>query len=215
MRRVKKKRGRGQKGKYTLSPAALAQRRSAAWKHGRDATTALRQVVPPCSAKHCPMAAEDELHNCSLRRQVVAQGGDLEVCPVHLTLNRDVRERYLAAIRDGKLDGLAELSATALAGMTQLAQRELGQLQTEGLAIPFATFGPEGEAADGVKVNPRAAPTLQLLEMLGHTAAQQAITPKSQGERRRDEGLTGLAELLVRRRQLADVPVAAVEAEER
>ncbi len=40
--------------------------------------------------------------------------------------------------------------------------------------------------------NPRAANTFQLLRQLGHTAADQAITPKSNGERERDHGL-GLA----------------------
>lgn len=195
--------GKRPRRKYTLSPAALAQRRAAAWKTGEHATTALRQAVPPCSRKHCPMSGDD-LHNCSVKRQVEASGSALDVCPVRLVADPVTRDRYLTAIRDGKVEGLAELTATTLAGMAHLATSELAKIQDEGLAIPFTVYGPDGSPMDGVKPNPRATPTLQLLDMLGMTASQQAITPKSQGERKRDEGLTGLAELLVRRRQLAE-----------
>jgi hypothetical protein len=104
---------------------------------------------------------------------------------------------YLDAIRTGDLDGLAELAAPSMAGQLALAQGELSALLQEGLVsqVPVVGRNADGDlevVAERPIENPRAANTFQLLRQLGHTAADQAITPRSSGERERDQGL-GLA----------------------
>ena len=69
---------------------------------------------------------------------------------------------------------------------------------SEGLVVTTPVVGrnAEGElevVAERPMENPRAANTLLLLRQLGHTASDQSITPKASGERKRDEGLGGLA----------------------
>lgn len=193
-----KRKGKGER-KYTMSPKALAQRRAAAWKHGERAATALSQAMPPCKRSICPMNEPDEKHNCAVKRQVEAAGGAVDRCPVQIAVNPELRARFVEAIRKGEYEGLAEFTGTLLAGMGELSAQELGRVMDEGLAIDFSTFGPDGEVATGKKTNPRAEPLIKLLEMVGATATQQAITPKSRGEQKRDQGLSELADLLTRR----------------
>lgn len=180
------------KGK-PLSAKERAQRRAAAVKTGEYATTALGQALPPCKPAVCP---NDRTGTCDVKRAVESRGAGLSTCLVSLG-HHDTMQKYLAAIERGDLTGIAELAATSMAGQLALAHGELNVLLTEGLVVQVPIVGRNAEGdlevvAERPVENPRAANTLQLLRQLGHTAADQAITPKSSGERERDQGL-GLA----------------------
>lgn len=190
------------KRKYTMSAKAKAQRRSAAWKHGQRAATALTQSVPPCKKSLCPLEG-DEKGNCSIKRAMEAKDKSMEVCPLPLAVNADTRRAYLTALQNGDFGGLQEMVATLFAGMFGFAMEEFGRLSDEGGSITFDIFGPDGEKAQGTKVNPRYEPFLKLLEVLGITASQQAITPKSQGEKKRDDGIGNAMDFYRRRAALA------------
>jgi hypothetical protein len=180
------------KGK-PLSAKERAQRRAAAVKTGQYATTALGQALPPCKPEVCP---NDGKGTCGVKQAVESRGAGLSACLVSLG-HQDVMQAYLDAIRTGDLDGLAELAATSMAGQLALAHGELSVLMREGLVVNVPVVGRNAEGdlevvAERPTENPRAANTFQLLRQLGHTASDQAITPRSSGERERDQGL-GLA----------------------
>ena len=190
--REHKGKGGRPKGK-PLSAKERAQRRAAAVKTGEYATTALAQALPPCKPAVCPNGGTG---TCDVKRAVEAQGGGLSACLASLG-QHEVIQKYLAAIQTGDLNGLAELAATSMAGQLALAPGELAILMQEGLVaqVPVVGRNADGElevVAERPVENPRAANTFQLLRQLGHTAADQAITPKANGERERDHGL-GLA----------------------
>jgi len=190
-KRTHRKPGRP-KGK-PLSAKERAQRRAAAVKTGQYATTALGQALPPCKPAVCPNGGTG---TCEVKRAVESRGAGLSACLVSLG-HHDTMEKYLAAIERGDLNGLAELAATSMAGQLALAQSELSTLLQEGLVVQIPVVGRNADGdlevvAERPLENPRAANTFQLLRQLGHTAADQAITPRSSGERERDRGL-GLA----------------------
>ncbi|MEA2562113.1 MAG: hypothetical protein QOH06_3617 [Acidobacteriota bacterium] len=187
-----KKKGGRPKGK-PLSAKERAQRRAAAVKTGEHATTALGQALPPCKPAVCP---NDGTGTCEVKRAVESRGAGLSACLVSLG-HQDTMEKYLAAIERGDLAGLAELAATSMAGQLALAHGELSHLMHEGLVVQVPIVGRNADGdlevvAERPVENPRAANTFQLLRQLGHTAADQTITPRSSGERERDQGL-GLA----------------------
>jgi len=184
-----KNKGGRPKGK-PLSPQERAQRRAAPVKTGEYARTALGQALPPCKPATCPA----ETGTCDVKKAVESRGGGLSSCLVALGQQETVA-RYVHAIETGELKGLAELAGASLAGQVVLAQGELAKLLQEGLVteVPVYGRGEDGELQEiGVRPqeNPRAALTLKLLAQLGHTAADQAITPKASGERDRDNGLS-------------------------
>ena len=190
--RERKGKGGRPKGK-PLSAKERAQRRAAAIKTGQYASTALAQALPPCKPAVCPNGGTG---TCDVKRAIEARGGGLSACLISLG-QHEVMQRYLAAIQSGDLSGLAELAATSMAGQLALAHGELAVLMQEGLVtqVPIVGRNAEGDlevVAQRPVENPRAANTFQLLRQLGHTAADQAITPKASGERERDHGL-GLA----------------------
>ncbi|HEX7180200.1 MAG TPA: hypothetical protein VF756_00045 [Thermoanaerobaculia bacterium] len=190
--KTRKEKGGRPKGK-PLSAKERAQRRAAAVKTGEYATTALAQALPPCKPAVCP---NDGTGTCDVKQAVESRGAGLSACLVSLG-HQDVMQAYLAAIQTGDLKGLAELTATSLGGQLALAHSELAALLREGLVVNVPIVGRNAEGdlevvAERPIENPRAANTFQLLRHLGHTAADQAITPKATGERERDHGL-GLA----------------------
>src|SRR6266545_4442419 len=173
--REHKGKGGRPKGK-PLSAKERAQRRAAAVKTGEYATTALAQALPPCKPAVCPNGTG----TCDVKRAIEAQGGGLSACLASLG-QHELMQKYLAAIQSGDLSGIAELAV----------------LMQEGLVahVPVVGRNADGDlevVAERPVENPRAANTFQLLRQLGHTAADQAITPKASGERERDHGL-GLA----------------------
>ena len=196
---------------YTMSPVAKAQRRAAAWKHGQRAATVLTQTVPPCKKSLCPLTDETERGRCLIKRNMDEQGKPLEICPVQLSVNPDTRQAFMAAMDTGDLTGLREITATLFAGMTNLSQDELAKVMRDGLAIDFDVYNKDGDVVgSGKKVNPAIEPLLKILEMLGVTAPQQAITPKSAGEKTRDGGIGATLDFYARRAALAGPPMKRV-----
>jgi|GEM_PF-1244254 len=184
------RRSRGGRPRGPCSAKELAQRRAAPVKTGEHAQTALGQALPPCKPRTCP---NDGTGTCDVKKAVEARGGALSACLVALGGGREL-DAYLNALRTGDVKGLEELTATSLAAQAVLGQSELAILLGEG----FVTEQPlVGRTEDGGTEiigyrpveNPRAANTLRLLQQIGHTAADQVLTPKSRGEKRRDEGL--------------------------
>jgi hypothetical protein len=197
------------KRKYTRSAKTDAQRRGAAFKHGQYAATALTRTVHPCKRSLCPLSGEngDGFDGCATRKGVEEQGRVLEACIVELVINPETRQRYLRALQDGDLEGLQESAATFFAAMSGLSASELAKVQREGLAIDYEIFNKDGDnVGTGVKVNPRVEPLQKFLEMLGLTAAQHAITPKSAGEKKRDDGIGNTLDFYARRAALAAGP---------
>jgi hypothetical protein len=191
------------KGK-PLSAKERAQRRAAPLKTGEHAQTALGQALPPCKPAVCP---NDGKGTCEVKTAVEKAGGGLSSCLVSLG-HQDTIAAFAQAIENGDIKGLRDLTAASLAGQTVLAHSQLQELIREGLVVDFPIIGKnqdgEVEIVGSRPVeNPRAAQTLKLLQQLGHTAQDQAITPKSQGERNRDEGLgqAGHAAFITRMRQ--------------
>jgi len=187
-----------------MSPAAVDRSRAAAWKTGEHGRSLLTRSVVPCKRTTCPLTNPEERGCCSIKRAINERGNNLEVCPVALTVDDGTRAKLLAAITSGDTSQVAELVATLMAGMHQLADSELAQTIKEGGFSVDADVYKDGEYVGSVaKVNPRAEPLLKLLEMVGATAAQQAITPKAAGERKRDEGIGSLLDVAKRRNAIA------------
>jgi hypothetical protein len=177
------------KGK-PLSPKERAQRRAAALKHGEFAQSVLGQALPPCKPAVCPNGGRG---TCEVKSAVENAGGGLSSCLVALG-HKDAIDAFAQAIETGDIKGLTALTAASLAGQTVLAQGQLQELIGEGLVIEMPIVGRNQDGEPEIighrpVENPRAAQTLKLLQQLGHTAQDQAITPKSQGERDRDQGL--------------------------
>lgn len=186
-----------------MSAAALDQRRAAAWKTGERSRSLLTRSVPPCKPTLCPLDDPAERGCCAIKRAMNDQEKSLEVCPVHLVVNEATRAKISAAIQSGNTAEVSDLVATLMAGMHHLSERELAQLIDEGLRIESDVYK-DGEYVGSVaRVNPRAEPLIKLLEMVGATAAQQAITPKAAGERKRDEGIGNLLDVAKRRNAIA------------
>lgn len=195
-RRRKKASGGGtKKRRYTMSPKARAQRRVAARKHGLRASTPLRQVLPACNRRQCPLRDPEggNAYPCTLKQQADQQGMVVESCPVALAVNPELKSLYERAIREGNPDHVASLAATSLGAMVELAHSELAHLKQEGFRVDTPVLDDQGSEVGSVPhTNPRAFPTLKLLEHLGHTGPQQAVTPKAAGERERDQGIAGM-----------------------
>jgi len=201
-----KKRGRP---KGPCNPRELAQRRTAAWKHGGRAATALRQSVHPCRESSCPLADDDsEGYPCTMRRGLEDQGAAMEVCLPRLAIDPKVRDAYLDALR-GDERGLQPLIADVMAAQAQLHVQELGKLLAKGFELPVHAVTKDGAILtdeDGepvvikTVVNPAAIPTLKLAELMGYTAQAQAIGPAYDAKQRRDNGFAKLAALLAQNR---------------
>lgn len=188
-KRASRGRGGRPRGK-PLSPIERAQRRAAALKHGEYAQTALGQALPPCKPATCP---NNGTGTCDLKKAVEQSGGGLSACLVALG-HDPTRLAYLEALRTGDLQGLQELTATSLAAQALLGHTELAKLLAEGLVIDLPLIGRTEDGGTEIighrpAENPRAANAFRLLHQIGHTAADQVLTPKSRGEKTRDEGI--------------------------
>ena len=154
--------------RYKMSRKALRQRRMAALKTGEHATMPIGQLVKV--AKNAERAVE--------RGTGFAVDAELV----------DIFERAMK----NDPEALRHLTAGQLAALTQLLQVELAQLQEEGMAQLVPMVGPDGEPMldeDGEVVmravgNPRSDAVLRLAKLLGVSADDQRITPKSQDEGR-------------------------------
>lgn len=195
-------RGPGRPKGKPLSEKERAQRRAAPLKHGDFAQTAIAQALPPCKPAVCPAeptAEGDESgYPCQIKKEIEARGGGLSSCLVALGEQSTI-QKYIDAIAKGDTSGIVELAATSLAAKSLLEHRELAQLLQEGLVIeqPIVGKGEGGPEIIGYRhlENPRAGVVLKLGEQLGRTATDQVITPRSRGEKARDEGVGRLGHL--------------------
>ncbi len=181
--------------KGPCSDRELAQRRSAALKTGEHAATLERRLIPACKRRTCPLG--DDGFPCELRERRDQAGQGTELCAPALLVDDAVRATFERAIatRDPAL--LAPLAAYPLAAMHALATGELARLGEEGFVLEQEILGKDGTKLGARAIeNPRANPTLKLLALLGFTADDLAITPKSAGAADRDHGIADLAGFL-------------------
>lgn len=199
-----------------MSAAALDQRRAAPWQHGQNARSTLTQIVHPCKPGLCPIENPDERGHCVIKRSFAREQRNLEACPVPIVSNEETRKRIQAAIEKGDGHAMADLQAGLLAQLHDLTASELGKLSEEGLSIESPIVGKNAAGETEVvgytsRVNPRAEPVTKFIEQLGATAAQQAITPKAAGEKKRDDGIGHALDFYARRAALAGPPMKRVE----
>lgn len=200
----KRRPGRPTKKERPLSPTEIANRRKAAWKTGEHSQAPLGQLVPPCKASTCPLGEAG--YPCDLRRQRDEEGLVTERCAPTFLTDPATLQLVSQALQDEDPTHLQPLVAPLLAGGYELLGRELQTLGREGLAVERQTVSPEGDPLAFLVENPRARPTLDLMKLLGITAADQAVTPKARAQRSRDEGLVDLVDWLATARQ--PVPLA-------
>ncbi len=126
----------------------------------------------------------------------------MEVCLVTFVTDPAVQDAYLKALQ-GDQGALLPLVAQSLASGHQLLDRELkGLLEGDGFALTEDVVSKDGEAIGERRVaNPAALPTLRLMELMGATAAQQTVTPKSRAKRGTEEAATDLLGWLHKKRQ--------------
>jgi hypothetical protein len=187
---TKRKRGRP---KGPLNKKELAQRQSAAVKTGEHSRRLLGAALPPCKTAVCPEEAQGgQGYPCDVKKGVEARGGGLAVCLVHLG-QADVAARFRDAIVEGRTERLAELRSLSLAAYQALEHGELEKLLAEGLTIdrPIVGFDEAGpKVLDHIVVaNPRAENLIRVSKLLGNTADDQVITPKSRGEKAANDGV--------------------------
>jgi hypothetical protein len=194
-----------------MSPAARAQRRGAARKHGGYAQTALGQVLTPCLRSKCTLGADH--YPCPIRQTMDDRDATLEHCPLPLVLDEEVVRRVKAAIDENDPSKVSEFQARALAAAMHLRDTGLAELQRDGLTIQEAVIVDDEVRTDiaRFKAHPSAETVLKLLALTGATAEQQAITPKARGEKARDEGIGTLVDFL-REKNRALLPAPAPEA---
>lgn len=177
-----------------MSPAAKAQRRTAALRTGEHAATPTRRTLPACRKATCP----GQCFPCSLRSDAASRGLALEVCPVALVADSARRDAYLKALADNDRSAIRPLVASKLGLLDQLAEKELDKLADEGLVSEQELFGGDGEALVRKVENPRAKPLFAVLGLLGVDAREQLATPKAASEAKKDEAIGSAASLLDR-----------------
>lgn len=126
---------------------------------------------------------------------------------------------FAEALEQGRPEVLNPTMAEALETLAAIARKNSAALLAEGLAVdsvvmgaegpmtyPVGAIGTDGRDLSGVvvverKTNPLAGPTFKALEMIGATAQDQALTPKSSGEKRRDDSIGGIFAQMVAARE--------------
>jgi hypothetical protein len=215
-RKPKKKPGEKRR-KYTQSPKTDAQRRVAARTHGKTCATAVRQVLPACIRRQCPLADADGTgYPCTLKQRVEEVGGVVESCPLPLVTSTEAAEAYRNALAKGDLSGLANLTATALGSLAGTTVSELRKVAEEGFKTETeVVIGMRGETpitSTVEKKNPRAEVALDAMKVLGLTADQQQLTPKSQGDAKRGDAAAGFFSGLKQFSAFGPTPTAEGEA---
>lgn len=194
-----KKRKPGRPKGKPLSEKEIAQRRAAAWKTGKHAESSLGPMVP-CKRSVCPLGEEG--YPCDLKTKADAAGGITERCAPAGMVDPAVHAAYKRALENQDPSELAPLQALFLSSMSGLASSQLKALMEEGgFAIDQEFVTKDGDILNRLEENPRGKNTLKLLEMLGATADQQQLTPKSKKEGDRDEGAANLFAFLGRSRK--------------
>lgn len=186
---------------YTVSPEARTQRKGAPWKTGLYDQSILGQVMPPCMRAKCPLG--QEVFPCEVRQAADDAGRKLERCPVVLGEDASALQELADAILRGDLDPLAQGTALSMRLAKTILDKGLVEILQDGLTVEEAVVH-DGEVLTDVvkyKTHPSAKPVTELLQILGVTADQQQLTPKSQGDKRMKESFTTLADRMAARRQ--------------
>jgi hypothetical protein len=151
-RRRHRPRKRGRKRRWRLTPARLRAARVAAWKHGLRAQVVTRR----------------EVLGVALDRKIP---GATAAC-----------DAYLAAA-EGEFAALDPLHVEAMAESELLRREMVREVQERGVLVEEALIDKDGRAAGTrIKANPVLEPMRRFSEILGHTADQLRLTPKSRGE---------------------------------
>jgi hypothetical protein len=151
--RRKRPRKRGRKRKWKLTPARLAQRRVAAWKHGRYAQT----VTPRDVAR------------ANLERRIPGAAG--------------VMEAFHAALDEGDFSGVEAISSLALAESELVRRNAVDDVFERGVVFDEPVLDGKGEAiGTRLRANPLLDRIVRLDEQLGHTAKDLQLTRPSDGE---------------------------------
>jgi len=182
--------------KGPCNAAELAQRRTAAWKHGQRASSVLRQTIPPCNAKHCHLEFP-----CEIRRLKEERGKVPEVCLVKVAVDEAAFKAYRDAM-EGDPEALREMTAQSLAGLHQV----LGDATVELIGNGGATVEHEILNKDGdvlgthTRAHPNVDSVVKLAQVLGVTGKDQQVTPKSRGDSDRDDRLIDIAGFMAAKR---------------
>lgn len=193
-----------EKRDYTMSPAARKQRHGAPWQHGGFDSTALGQLMPPCQPSKCPKGKDG--FPCDIRRTADEDGEGIDRCPIYLGKNAGRVTEMAEAFKNGDVDYFCELTALPATIAFAVLNNGLADLLRNGLTIEEVELY-QGEIVDDVvrhKTNPSAKPTIDLLQLLGVTADQMRVTPKSQGEHSVEESFATLADRMAERRKHLD-----------
>jgi hypothetical protein len=157
MRRRKRLRKRGRKRKWKLTPARLAQRRVAAWKHGRFAQTVTRQ----------------EVAYTHLDQALPGIGGAF------------VLQAYRKAELEGDFSDAEKIAAHAMAENEIIRRKAVDNVLRRGVILDEPVLDGEGRAiGTRLRAHPLLDRLRHLDKQLGHTADQLRLTPKSRGEKR-------------------------------
>lgn len=190
---------------YTLTPAALAQRKAAAstlakaeamkgnknaWKTGEHAQGLIRQIFRPCKST-CPQ------YPCSIVSEGETEPG--EACLDKAQFVRSI-QAVESALKDGKIDDFKAIAAVQIAGGIEVIQRLIADILEDGTVVKSEKWDKEGVVLGYELKNHPALPFLaKLMESMNMTPQDMMITPKALSKQEtEDEGFKGLADVLSR-----------------
>jgi len=162
---------------YTVTPAVLAQRRSAAVKTGEHAQRPIGQLGIPCKRSRCPLEGKREggFDTCPIR--LLAEEADdapPEFCPVALL--RTPQVSVFQAALDGEVEALKEVQARLFARLAFVTEQGLEAIEREGIVSRVYVEG----VGDVYRVHPAATALPAFLRLLGVDAKEWRLTPASQ-----------------------------------
>jgi hypothetical protein len=150
--RRKRPRKRGRKRKWKLTPARLAQRRVAAWKHGRYAQTVTKQ----------------EVAYTHLDQALPGMGAAF------------VLQAYRKAELEGDFSDVEKIAAQAMAEAEVIRRRAADDVLERGVAFDEPVINGKGEPIGRRRrANPVLDPLRRMNEQLGHTAKDLQLTRPS------------------------------------
>jgi hypothetical protein len=187
---------------YTLTPAALAQRKAAAstpakaeamkgnknaWKTGEHAQGLIRQIFRPCKST-CPQ------YPCSIVSEGETEPG--EACLDKAQFVRSI-QAVESALKDGKLDDFKAIAAVQIAGGIEVIQRLIADILEDGTVVKSEKWDKEGTVLGYELKNHPALPFLaKLMEAMNMTPQDMMATPliikKQKTEEKKAKGLADI-----------------------
>lgn len=186
---------------YTLSPAALAQRKHAskqkqpnmkgnknAWKHGNSGQNYIASFIKPCKSS-CPD------YPC----EIIVQGGTK---PGGDCLSRaGVIQSYRAlvdGIKNKKYEDFNDMAALVMAKNIQTVQDMFDDIQRDGAFIKEERYDKDGAVCGARFVpHPNMLALPKLLQSIGLTPGEMMLTPKALATKDTDDkGVKTIADLM-------------------